>query len=273
MRLITANELASYVVCPEAWRLKLTEESTPKGFQAKLEAGKSRRKWAEEQELSHTLRYYAKVVYALLSGIVGLVFVLEHYRSNFLKNLHYKIDIHVPDEILFLLIFLGLLIFMWDFFQRRSKKIKTEGGLSETSQMQAIKGSEKTPLKYYRSTELGLSAQPDALISENKQLIPVIIKPTTNKIRDRHVVELLTCLRLIEEEQGQPSAYGILIMGKEKRQVKIAYTEEKRRWHQTLIEEMRSILEDGVPAVPAPAAYKCGRCDVEKICQHSALKH
>jgi CRISPR/Cas system-associated exonuclease Cas4 (RecB family) len=60
-------------------------------------------------------------------------------------------------------------------------------------------------------------------------------------------------------------------MGPEQRSIRIKNTDEKQRWLDSLLDEMRSIL-DGVPAVPTPAFYKCKRCDVRDICAFSAYK-
>lgn len=268
-KIISSNDLAAYVVCPEAWRLKLTNKKYDhKPSPQQSVAKEIRKEWQEEQELSSSLSLYARITYFLLTAIVALVFILEHYRSSFLEKLHFKTDIHIPDEILLLLIFLGLVIFMWDFFQRKSKKIKKEGGLSPESTVKSIKGSKEKPVDNYFSNKLGLSAKPDAVVKEMGLSIPVIVKPTTNKIRDRHVIELLNSLVLLEEKEKKPIPYGLLLMGKDKRRVEIEFNEEKRKWHSMLVAEMRSIL-DGVPAVPKPSFNKCKRCDVAKICDHS----
>ena len=116
---------------------------------------------------------------------------------------------------------------------------------------------------------VGLSGRPDALIKDDGAVIPVSIKPMSKKVRDRHVIELIAHLRLVEEDEGVRPPYGILLMGKGARKVKIRNTEEKQRWLESLIDEMNSII-GGVPAVPAPALYKCKHCDVNRICKHSA---
>lgn len=175
----------------------------------------------------------------------------------------------IPAEILLLILVLGVLIFIWDLFDRRSKGIQEDAGLSTSSEVLAVAGSSYLPGKEYSSKELGLSGKPDALVREDGFIIPVDIKPMTQKVRDRHIVQLLAHLRLIEETEGVRPPYGILIMGKKGRVIHVKNTDDKQRWLQTLIDEMHSIM-DGVPAVPAPAPLKCKSCDVRELCKHSA---
>jgi hypothetical protein len=76
-KIISANELASYVVCPEAWRLK----SSSKQFQPKTTpnqtAAKERKDWIEKQGTLAEFKLYTKVAYVLLVMLVILVFLLE----------------------------------------------------------------------------------------------------------------------------------------------------------------------------------------------------
>ncbi len=171
----------------------------------------------------------------------------------------------VPLEILLLLLLLGLIIFMWDFFERRSRSLKKGSGIAEKTVVVSVRGSTDLPQREFYSATLGLSSKPDAIIKEEGFIIPVDIKPMAKKVRDRHVVAMLVHLKLIEEIEGIRPPYGVIIMGKEKRSVRIKNTEDKQRWVDSLLDEMRSIM-DGVPAVPAPAPFKCKNCDVREIC-------
>jgi CRISPR/Cas system-associated exonuclease Cas4 (RecB family) len=179
--------------------------------------------------------------------------------------------VSVPTEIVLLLLVLGLIIFMWDLFERRSKSMQKKTGLDESTEVIFLRGGATLPSKQYYSERLALVSQPDALIKEEGFIIPVDVKPMTNKVRDRHVVAMLLHMKLIEDIEGTRPPYGILLMGPDRRQVKIKNLEDKQRWLDALIDEMRSIC-DGVPAVPAPSPYKCRNCDVRGICAHSAVK-
>lgn len=177
----------------------------------------------------------------------------------------------IPVEILLLLLLLGLIIFMWDLFDRRSVSFRKTSGLDDKSELISLRGGEFLPGKDLYSATLGLSSKPDALIKEDGFVIPVDIKPLSNKVRDRHIVAMMINLLLIEESAGVRPPYGILLLGKDKRRVKIKNSEEKQRWVAALLDEMRSIA-GGVPAIPAPAPYKCRHCDVRDGCEHSLAK-
>jgi hypothetical protein len=76
---LTASEIATYVVCPEAWRLKRSVSS--RDHQKGGSSYELRRKWIDDQGISFQLRRYAKVVYALLVLVVVTIFLLDHYRE------------------------------------------------------------------------------------------------------------------------------------------------------------------------------------------------
>ncbi len=298
---ISSAEVANYVVCPEAWRLKfVSKENRPTRSSAPHEAGAIRKNWVKEQELSRTLRGYAKIVYLLIVLVVIVVFLMDIKRSlstrTALKPVVSEAQLHptpavnsaeseirlngtiteairhskksIPAEIAYLLLIVGLLIVIWDLFERHSSKIRSDSGLTEDAEIIAAKDSAEQPAFECVSETLGLSSRPDAVIKEDGLLLPVDIEPMGSKVRDRHVVAMLVHLRVLEEHQGSRPPYGVLLMGKKKRQVRIKNTEEKQRWLSSLLEEMRSIRQ-GVPAIPAPVYAKCKNCDVNSICEHS----
>ena len=184
---------------------------------------------------------------------------------------NFRSPVHVPAELLVLLLLVYLIIILWDFFDKKHARIQTDTGLSSKATLVALQGSNILPNRTFISNELGLSSTPDALLEENGFLIPIDIKPLSKKIQDRHVTEMMVHLRLIEENTGKTPPYGILLMGPEKRRVEIKNLPEKQRHLETIIDEMHSILA-GVPAIPKPSYYKCKNCDVNKVCKHSALK-
>lgn len=79
---ITASEVANYVVCPEAWRLKRFQDGRKRTTDRSVEGQKRRQDWVEKQDLSEKLRAYTKVAYALLVLIVILVFILDKHWSG-----------------------------------------------------------------------------------------------------------------------------------------------------------------------------------------------
>ena len=272
--LLTATEVANYAVCPEAWRLKRTTRVGYKKASVREEEGwQLRSKWIESHDLSFTLRRYAKIAYLLTLGLGILVFLWDRQRS---------VTVDLPSgqavlpnipfgEIVMLLLLLGALIFIWDLFDRHGARAQKATGLDDKSQTIAVKGSSHVPAASYTSATLGLSGVPDAVIREGGFVIPVIKKPLSKKIRDRHVLELMVHLALIEENEDKRPPYGFIVIGQENRRVKINNSEDKQRWMVSLVDEMHSILE-GIPAVPAPAPYKCKSCDVRTACSFSAYK-
>lgn len=189
-----------------------------------------------------------------------------------LNRFVFQIDTVVPFEVLFLLLILGAIIVIWDKLMRESSSIRTSGGLGEKSELIALSGSDLVPARSYSSEKLQLSSQPHGIVKEGGFIIPVDVIPSTNKVRDRHVIQLMVHMRLIEEVEGRNPPYGLLIMGKEKRSVRVKNSEEKQRWLDTILDEMRSIVDDGVPVVPSPTFYKCKGCDVRAFCEFSAVK-
>ena len=270
---ITASDLANYVVCPEAWRLKWSGAGERQENERTAESQEKRAEWVQKQDLSSALRKYSRVTYVMLFLLAILVFVLEVHRGDYLKNVSRanqggSDQFNVPTEIAMLMLLLGVVIFLWDLFERRRRKISTETGTKEASEAIAVKGSSTLPAKLYSAESIGLRGKPDAVFRENGQIIPMSIHPLTSKIRDRHVVQMLAYLRLVEEAENIRPDYGVLLMGKGQRRVQLKNAPEKQVWLDTLIDEMRSIM-DGVPAIPAPSPPKCRTCDVRDICTFS----
>lgn len=84
-RPITASDLANYVVCPEAWRLKYFGVGRKKMTSRSAEGQKLREEWVQKQDLSARLRLYTKIVYALVVIFVFVVFLLDRQLSLRLK--------------------------------------------------------------------------------------------------------------------------------------------------------------------------------------------
>ena len=262
---ISAEEISNYVVCPEAWRLKYltgskNAEDKKIGSARTAEANILRKDWFQAEDLYGSLKRYAKIAYLLLVSLSILVFIIDFKKTStqFSGSL---------NEILLLLLVLGLIIFIWDLFDRRSKTLRNKSGLSQASEVISLRTSSMLPSGELVSRRLSLRGKPDAVIREEGHTIPVEIRPLSNKVRDRHVVSMLTHLRIIEDAEGKRPPYGLLILGKDKRPVKIKYAEDKQVWLESLIDEMRAI-HDGVPAMPAPAEFKCRQCDVRDVCRH-----
>lgn len=82
---ITSSELANYVVCPEAWKLKREvtdkeklQNKTPS--EDRLKARAARKKWLENARLWARLKLYGKVLFYLMALLAFVVFLLETKR-------------------------------------------------------------------------------------------------------------------------------------------------------------------------------------------------
>jgi len=275
------------VVCPEAWRLKFVAGQEYEKQPAPQAALESKREWIASVDLSAALKRYAKTIYLLLVLVFIISFLLDlkmeiaslqsertakttEVHTTFLEKLSDP-SLSIPNEIIFLLLILGVIIFVWDFFDRTSKSLSRESGLSSDAEVVALKGSKVLPSRDYVSDKLQLASRPDGLIKQDGALIPVDRRVSSKKVRDRHIAQMMVHLLLVEENEGKRPPYGLLLLGKEEKQVRIKNTDERDRWLRSLVDEMRSIL-DGVPAEPAPQKFKCKHCDVRSICAHSAWR-
>lgn len=271
---LTSSDLANYVVCPESWRLQREFRFPVEVSEKQKEARQKRVEWEEQQGVLKDLRRYAKVAYVSLFLLAIIVFLLEHQRltqgqSSQPASTRSSGIATVPDELALLMVVLGTIIFLWDLFERRGANLRKDLGLKANSETVAVTiAFEKGDENELHSQSQNLSSRPNAIFREEGFLIPVDIHPTTDKVRDRHVVPLLLHLAILEEREGKASPYGVLIMGSDQRRTQIKFTPEKRKWLWSLIDEMRSII-DGVPAVPSPAPFKCRNCRVRSKCKFS----
>ena len=83
-RIISAEELATYSVCAEAWRLNSLEKGKKQNIETPANQGQRtaqskelRQQWLSSQDLSARLKYYAKIAYVLLVLLVIVVFMLD----------------------------------------------------------------------------------------------------------------------------------------------------------------------------------------------------
>jgi hypothetical protein len=99
LHLLTAQEIANYVVCPEAWRLKYLAGNQLRPPAPSSEGRRLRLAWIEDQDLSEKLRFYAKVAYALLVILVFGAFLLEQQverKRNQARKAHSAVSTSVP---------------------------------------------------------------------------------------------------------------------------------------------------------------------------------
>ena len=80
--IISAAEVANYIVCPESWRLKLIHKTRKASDIKELEGKRQRSSWLSDQSFSAELRQYAIVAYILLCLVVIAVFVSDQNASS-----------------------------------------------------------------------------------------------------------------------------------------------------------------------------------------------
>lgn len=261
--IISAVEVASFVVCPEAWRLKSIEKTKVLPCNSSKQGSLLHQEWADRYGNAVDLLWQIRLVTCLILTMI-LLFICIHdtfLSNNQIANFEIELLILLAIVITGASVLKNTALFAW--------RKKSESGISTKSTTVGIEGHESLPVKNYVSTEQGLAGRPDALIQEGSFLIPVERKPLAKKIRDRHVAQLLVYLRLIEEAEGKRPPYGYLLLGPRCRRVKVHNSRQKQAWLEDKINAMRTILK-GARATPAPQPSKCAKCPVRHACAFKA---
>ncbi len=144
-------------------------------------------------------------------------------------------------------------------------RLRTDAGFTKKLKTVGVDGSKTN--KEYISEKLGLAGRPDAVIEENGFLIPVERKPLQKKIHERQIAQLLVYMRLIEECEGKRPPYGILVLGKNCKNIKIENSPQKQQWLDELLSQMNLFLTSGQDVVATPHPIKCRKCPVNQRCQ------
>ncbi len=194
--------------------------------------------------------------------------MFEHVKKTLIDAIVEIADLDPELILLVLLVVVALVRF--NRFSAIAREKQEDSGLDGKvpPRTVSVDGSPALPIKDYVSEMQGLAGKPDAVISENGYIIPIERKPLARKIHDRYVAQLLVYMRLIEEFEGKKPPYGYLILGPNKRRVKIENSEARQAWVQKILDEMRGILEKSAPAIATPHPKKCARCDVRAACQY-----
>ncbi|MCB0317139.1 MAG: Dna2/Cas4 domain-containing protein [Bdellovibrionales bacterium] len=188
--------------------------------------------------------------------------------QEFVIDLIYDLS-RADSQLVYLLIILVCAAIVIDAVSLAIRHKEKESGVKKAASALGIDGSSLLPVQNYISDAQGLAGRPDAILKEKGEFIPVEYKPLAKKIRDRYVAQLLVYMRLIEEFERKRPPYGYLILGKNKRRVKIENTEEKQLWLQEILDDMRSHLEKNTPVKALPHPIKCRKCTVQEYCEFS----
>ncbi len=121
-----------------------------------------------------------------------------------------------------------------------------------------------------RSSRYGLSGQPDMLIRNGKQVIPVEVKGAEGYSRPlpSHVMQLASYCLLIREHYGICPEYGIIRY--RDRQFEVPFTEEME---DRLLEMMNEMRKTNLNAKFPPKCgnlRKCAHCGFAAVCEDSA---
>jgi CRISPR-associated exonuclease Cas4 len=179
-----------------------------------------------------------------------------------------KLHFSRGEEIL-LCVLLVIFLLVIERFIKSLEQRRAESGLEKRATAVSIDGGHTHAVREYISDIQGLAGRPDAVILEHGYFIPVERKPLARKLRDRYVAQLLVYMRLIEEFEGKRPPYGYLILGANCRKIKIVNSPERQAWLQSILDEMRGIL-NGAPSIPTPQSSKCRKCDVRDFCSARA---
>lgn len=189
--------------------------------------------------------------------------------NKFLETLYiYITQLNFLDArfLTYLALLLCIYIVVKDILSALKIKRGSTGLPTKNEKAVSIDGTEKYKATSYVSEKQGIAGRPDAVIIEQGYYIPVERKPLVNKVRDRHIAQLLVYMRLVEEFEGKKPPYGYLIVGKNARQVKIYNTDERQKWLDEKLSEIKAITKGLKKPTPLPHQKKCSNCKVRSSC-------
>lgn len=259
---VAAEELAEYIVCPEAWRLRRSNAVELKLNERSIQGITAKVDWLDGVKQSTVLVKYQKIIFFALLALTSIVFIIEFARPagrswiNLAKTTGYS----VPEELVYLLLMFGTIITLWRILiHRRDLLVQKTGMTGEI---------EKTKNLY--SEKLELSSSPDSIVLDGGTKIPVDVYPMAKKVRDRHITRLIGHLIILKDLEGEAPPHGTLLMGEDKREVKISLNSKREEdFFKDFAELKNSILTDKV--IPSPDYYKCRNCDFFNVCKFAIL--
>jgi len=264
--IIAAGEVGAFSVCPKAWYLVWhTSGKRSEGSDNSRLGQRLHRDWSiffeDSLRLITWIRYLAVLVCFML-----LVFMAI---SSSRAPIYELFQLSYRNRGLQMLLLLGVSLWLMRSFGREASRKREASGFSQSEVALAIDGGTLLPEREYISAKQGLAGRPDALVKELNYVIPVERKPLAKKLRDRYVAQLLVYMRLVEEFEGIRPPHGYLLLGPTCRRIKVINSESKQQWVDSLIREMRGILEGAEPRA-LPHEKKCSKCDVRERCDSRA---
>lgn len=287
-KIITDQDLASYVVCPHAWYLKSLyndSDSIKKVSEHSVKSHETKKEWKRKNATIRELSKYKKQICFLLGCLTVLVMWIELFnKENFFTNYGHGIFSDVgyyigenilhghdlPIGIVVLFCLLAIIVFVYNRLDWKKDQITAEVSFQKRSPT-AVTVSSKKEVEYKGdenivSLKLNISGKPDEIIVEEDKHVPIIFQAFGNKVYDRHVIRLIA-YQVILKELGKNTDYGLLILGQSRRRVIIHFSEKKQEWLMFVLKEMNNIREKVGFARAFPSKYKCKNCDVYNACK------
>jgi len=260
--IIAAGEISAFSVCPKSWHLAWHESAKRDvGNPNSLLGQRLHRDWSgvfeESLRLGNWIRYLA-----VLACFMWVVFMAVSSARAPIQELF---QLSLKNRGLQVVVLLLISMWLIRSFGKAARHRHEAAGFLKSEVALAIDGGTLLPEREYVSFRQGLAGKPDALVRENDYIIPVERKPLAKKLRDRYVAQLLVYMRLVEEFEGVRPPYGYLLLGPSCRRIRVANSESKQEWVDTLIREMRQVLEGAEPRA-APHPKKCLKCEVREAC-------
>jgi CRISPR-associated protein Cas4 len=260
--IIAAGEVSAFSVCPKAWYLVWHASSTRGAGSANSILGQRLHSdWSSFFEDSLRLLTWIRYLAVLVCFMLLVFMAISSSRAP----LHELFQLSYRNRGLQVILLLSISLWLMRSFGREASRRREASGFSQTEVALAIDGGTLLPEREYVSVRQGLAGRPDALVKEHDYVIPVERKPLAKKLRDRYVVQLLIYMRLVEEFEGVRPPHGYLLLGPSCRRIKVVNSESKQQWVDSLIREMRGILE-GMEPRAAPHEKKCRKCEARERC-------
>jgi CRISPR-associated protein Cas4 len=260
--IIAAGEVGAFSVCPQAWHLSCNTKKREQNPNAQSALGQAlHRDWSRVFEESLTFAVWVRYL-AVLVCLLLLVFMIVSSAKAPITEIF---QLSLWNRGLQMLLLLGVALWLMRVFGHEQKKRHSGSGFALSEVTVAIDGGVLLPEREYISTAQGLAGKPDALVREDGVVIPVERKPLAKKLRDRYIAQLLVYMRLVEEFEGEKPPHGYLLLGPNCRRIKVVNSESKQQWVESLLAEMRNVL-DGAEPRPTPHPKKCAGCEVRDRC-------
>ncbi|HWP56686.1 MAG TPA: CRISPR-associated protein Cas4 [Candidatus Acidoferrales bacterium] len=116
------------------------------------------------------------------------------------------------------------------------------------------------------SERLGLSGKLDLLIDSPEGLFPVDFKWTTGRPHRNHIFQLCGYALLLEEQFQRPVTKGFVYLIPQNGAAIFDLTAELKQQTQTMLSEIRRMIEQEDMPPPTPVRNRCVDCEYRTFC-------